>query len=67
MFVRIRHRDNMYDFSPDFMLDMLISSRDIEAFYRPSEKRWITVGRDPTRRAEGKLDSSSFRRRKTDT
>jgi len=66
MHLRVRYADDKYDYSPDFMLDALISRRDIEAFYRPSEKRWIAIGRDETRGLESGLPQVRQGRRKTD-
>jgi len=33
----------------DFALGRLITTNEIKKFYRPSEERWITVGKDAVR------------------
>ena len=45
--IRIKYADGDYDCVADFMLETLISSNRIEAFYRRSEDRWVVVGDDP--------------------
>jgi hypothetical protein len=47
--IRIKYADGDYDCVADFMLETLISSNRIEAFYRRSEDRWVVVGDDPMR------------------
>lgn len=65
MHVRVRYDNDCYDYVPDFMLDVLISQRDIVAFYRPSERKWVIVGRDPTRNSTQET-ATFLRRRRTD-
>ncbi|OPY70897.1 MAG: hypothetical protein A4E57_00212 [Syntrophorhabdaceae bacterium PtaU1.Bin034] len=65
-YLRVRYRDNRYDYVPDFMLDVLISSNEIAGFYRPSQKRWVIVGRDLLRGSDECADETLPRRRSTD-
>lgn len=65
MHVRVKYDNDCCDYVPDFMLDVLISRRDIVAFYRPSERKWAIVGRDPMRSPTCEA-ASLLRRRRTD-
>jgi hypothetical protein len=50
--IRVVYHDNTYDTIPVFILQLGIDCKKIKMFYRSSEKRWITVGVDPVRKAE---------------
>jgi len=52
MMIRVVYHDNTYDTIPVFILQLGIDCKKIKMFYRSSEKRWITVGVDPVRKAE---------------
>ncbi len=49
MNVRVVYDDNSYDMVPASILQLGIDRKKIKMFYRDSEKRWITIGVDPTR------------------
>jgi hypothetical protein len=48
--IEVKYQDGSDAFVDDYLLDALIHSRQIQQFYRPSEKRWITIGIDPVRK-----------------
>jgi len=52
MTIRVVYHDNTYDMIPVFILQLGIECKKIKMFYRSSERRWITVGVDPIRRAQ---------------
>jgi hypothetical protein len=51
--IEVEYQDGVHAFVDDYSLENLIQSNRIRQFYRPSEKRWITVGIDPVRRGKG--------------
>ena len=50
--IRVVYHDNRHDMISVFILQLGIECRKIKMFYRDSEKRWITVGVDPVRKAQ---------------
>lgn len=56
MVIRVRYNNLKYDYVHSRALDMLIKTRRIHVFWRPSEKRWVRIDRDPVRR-EGRYRS----------
>lgn len=48
MMIRVLYTDNTSGMIKDYLLDELISSGKIVAFYRSSG--WVAVGRDPVRK-----------------
>ena len=52
MTVRVVYHDNSVDLISAFILQLGIECDKIKMFYRNSEKRWITVGVDPVRKAQ---------------
>ena len=52
MTIRVVYHDNSYDTVPVFILQLGIDCKKIKMFYRNSERRWITVGVDPVRKAQ---------------
>lgn len=48
MMIRVLYKDNTSGMIKDYLLDELISSGKIVAFYRSSG--WVAVGRDPVRK-----------------
>jgi hypothetical protein len=46
--IQVIRNDRHYDYVKDFMLDLLIASREVVQFKRSSG--WVTVGIDPIRR-----------------
>ena len=57
-----RSKNNAHDIVPAFMLDKLIAAEKIKQFYRPSERRWITLGLDPVRTTARTHDGLERRR-----
>ena len=47
--VEVKYQNDMHAFVDDYLLEELIRSKRIEQFFRPSERRWITIGIDPVR------------------
>jgi hypothetical protein len=47
--IEVKYQDGTHAFVDDYLLEALIRRRQIQQFYRPSEKRWITLGDDPIR------------------
>jgi len=47
--IEVKYQDGTHAFVDDYLLEALIRRRQIQQFYRPSEKRWITIGVDPIR------------------
>jgi hypothetical protein len=47
--IEVKYPNGTHAFVDDYLLEALIHRRQIQQFYRPSEKRWITVGVDPIR------------------
>ncbi|WP_028893377.1 GSU3473 family protein [Syntrophorhabdus aromaticivorans] len=49
MLLRIQYPDSKYDYVDTPTLDRLIEFRRIRQFFRPSEKKWVDISRDPVR------------------
>jgi hypothetical protein len=49
MMLHVQYKDFNYDFVDTRTLDRLLEGKRILQFYRPSEKRWVDVYRDPIR------------------
>jgi hypothetical protein len=47
--VEVKYQNDTHAFVDDYLLEDLIRSNQIKQFFRPSEKRWITIGTDPVR------------------
>ena len=41
--IHVRYQDDSYDYVDEGMLDYLIASDSIKAFYRPSDAEWVDV------------------------
>jgi hypothetical protein len=64
MILYVQYRNLDYDYVDTRTLDSLLEDEGIIRFYRPSEKRWVNVYRDPIRGMGG--DYSGPSRRKPD-
>ncbi len=53
MILHVQYQNYRYDLVDAQTLDRLLAADEIRGFYRPSEKRWIDVDRDPTRGSGG--------------
>jgi hypothetical protein len=51
--IEVEYQDGVHAFVDDYFLENLLKSNRIKQFYRPSERRWITVGIDPVRSGKG--------------
>lgn len=51
--IEVEYADGSHAFIDDYLLEGLIKSKQINKFFRPSEKRWITIGIDPVRSRRG--------------
>ena len=49
MILHVQYQDNRYGYINAQTLDKLLSVKGIRRFYRPFEKRWVDVYRDPIR------------------
>lgn len=45
--IEVEYQDGRHAFIDDYLLEGLIKSNQIKQFFRPSEKRWITLGIGP--------------------
>ena len=61
MILHVQYQDNRYDFVDAETLDRLLASNEIRGFYRPSEKRWVDVSRDPIRGSGGRYSGPDRR------
>ena len=48
-YIRVKYQSNAFDYVPDHLLDTLITFNQISHFYRPSERRWVSIRLDPMR------------------
>jgi hypothetical protein len=61
--IEVKYQNGTHAFVDDYLLDALIHSRQIQQFYRPSEKRWVTVRTDAVRSGTKNSYSGCERRR----
>ncbi len=52
-YIRVVYRKKGFDYVPSGLLDVLIRLNEVTHFYRPSEKRWISIKFDPVRGTGG--------------
>ena len=60
--IEVQYQDGTHAFVDDHLLDSLINLGRITHFYRPSERRWIQIGVDPTRKEGGPIPGEERRR-----
>jgi hypothetical protein len=60
--IEVQYRDGTHALVDDYLLDSLIHTGRVTHFYRPSQRRWITVGVDPVRKEEGPRPGKERRR-----
>ena len=60
--IEVEYQDGSHAFVDDYSVENLIKSNQIKQFFRPSEKRWITVGIDPVRSRKGHYYEKERRR-----
>ena len=51
--LEVEYQDGRHAFVDDHSLENLIKSNQIKGFFRPSEKRWITIAIDAVRTWKG--------------
>ncbi len=61
--VLYRTKERDFDYIPGNLLDSMITLDEISHFYRPSEKRWISIKFDALRGAGGQGDYQGPERR----
>lgn len=61
MVLHVQYRDLHFDYVDSRILDWLIAKRRLRLFFRPSEKRWISVSDDPVRGIGGEYSGSDRR------
>jgi hypothetical protein len=61
MVIRVQYNNDVYDYVPDRVLNQQIVRKNIKRFYRPSEKKWVTVGVDRIRGVGGAYDGAERR------
>ncbi len=47
--IEVKYQDDTHAFVDDYALEDLIRLGLIKKFYRPSEKKWVTIGTDAVR------------------
>ena len=62
MILHVQYRNLDYDYVDTRTLDSLLEDEGIRRFYRPSEKRWVNVYRDPIRGMGGVYSGPSRRK-----
>jgi hypothetical protein len=62
MVIRVQYNNDVYDYVPDRVLNQQIARKNIKRFYRPSEKKWVTVGIDRLRGMGGAAYDGAERR-----
>ena len=60
--IEVEYPDGRHALIDDYLLEGLISSKQIKRFFRPSEKRWITIGFGPVRSWKGNYCGRERRR-----
>jgi len=60
--IEVEYPDGRHAFIDDYLLEGLIRSKQITQFFRPSEKRWITIGIEPVRTRAGNYRGTERRR-----
>ena len=51
--IEVEYLDGRHGFIDSYLLESLIDSKQIKRFFRPSEKRWVTIGIGPVRSWKG--------------
>lgn len=49
MIIKVKYHNNRFDLVKGEILDQFLEKGKVKQFYRYSEDRWVTVGRDPIR------------------
>lgn len=63
MVLRVQYQDLNFDYIAPYTLDDLISRKNLQQFYRPSEERWVNVFCDPIRGIGGDYSGPDRRQR----
>ena len=59
--IRVQYQNELYGIVDGPTLDWLLLGKTIRRFYRPSEKRWVDVYRDPIRGLGGQYQGRDRR------
>ena len=62
MVLHVQYKDFHYDYVNARALDELIADKTLLQIYRPSEKRWVDVYRDPVRGIGGNYSGPDRRK-----
>jgi len=62
MLIRVQYQNDLHGIVDAPTLDWLLLGKNLKRFYRPSEKRWVDVYRDPIRGLGGQAYSGPDRR-----
>jgi len=63
MILHVQYQDLNYDYVGPHVLDSLITEKNLQQFYRPSEERWVNIFRDPVRGIGGNYSGPDRRQR----
>lgn len=61
MLLHVQYDNDSDGYVDSYTLDKLLLGKTLKQFYRPSEKRWINVYRDPIRGLGGKYSGHDRR------
>ena len=61
MVIKVKYKNNRFDLVKGEVLDLLLEEGKIKQFYRYSEDKWVTVGRDPIRMGRSRYLGSDRR------
>jgi hypothetical protein len=62
MLLHVQYQDSSYGNVDGPTLDRLLLGKTLRSFYRPSEKRWVNVYRDPIRGLGGDYTGADRRK-----
>ena len=61
MALQVQYENYHFYFVASHALDKLLARKKVRRFYRPSEKRWVDVSRDPIRGSGGRYSGPERR------
>ena len=64
MIIHVQYKDFHYEYVDTRTFERLLAGKKLKLFYRPSEKRWIYVMRDPIRGTGGDYSGPDRRERR---
>jgi hypothetical protein len=63
MILHVQYQDLNFDYVAPHILDDLITGKNLQRFYRPSEERWVNVFSDPIHGVGGDYSGPDRRQR----